>query len=255
MPANAPDTATQDTQLPHTPARATQGASAHKSRVLVVDDHPLVRSGLVELINQEMDLHGVGSASTADLAAQMVGELEPDVVLADLSLQAGGDGIELVSRLRETHDELPILVYSMHDETLHAERALRAGASGYLMKSQPVSELLVAIRRVLEGQVYLSKSMATKLLHQNFAAAGHDEGGQTVDRLSEREFEVFSLVGTGMGTSDIADKLGLSIKTIETYREHIKRKLDLDSGYALLRFATQWHIQQGTAGDPRSPTG
>ncbi len=244
-----PTTATPPSDFPApATARAGNGASSHKRRVLIVDDHPLVRSGLVELINQEMDLHGVGSASSADRAVEMVSELRPDLVLADLSLQQGGDGIELVTKLRETHEDLPILVYSMHDETLHAERALRAGASGYLMKSQPVVELLVAMRRVLEGQVYLSKAMATKLLHQNFAVPGggsSEGGGETVDRLSEREFEVFSLIGRGTGTADIAEKLGLSIKTIETYREHIKRKLDIESGYALLRVATQWHMQQG----------
>ena len=212
-----------------------------KRRILVVDDHPLVRSGLVELLDQEQDLASAGSAATADEGLAKAKELKPDLVLVDLSLESGS-GMDLISQLRETTEDTPVLVYSMHDETLHAERALRAGASGYLMKSQPVDELLTAIRRVLDGQIYVSKTMATKLLHQNFAAGGEEEG-EAVDRLSDREFEVFGLIGQGLGTAQIADKLGLSVKTIETYREHIKRKLNLESGYALLRFATQWHMQ------------
>lgn len=220
-----------------------------RRKVLVVDDHPLVRSGLVELLDEEHDLEGLEAASTAQEGLDAAKAAQPDVVVVDLSLQ-DGSGLELVEQLREALDDTPVLVYSMHDETLHAERALRAGASGYLMKNHPAGELVVAIRRILDGHIYLSKTMATRLLHQNLTAgsAGHEAAGESIDRLSEREHEVFGMIGDGMSTSQIAEKLGLSVKTIETYREHIKRKLDLDSGYALLRFATQHQMQkQGQA--------
>ena len=220
-----------------------------KRKVLVVDDHPLVRSGLVELLDEEPDLEGLEAAATAQEGLDSAKAADPDVVVVDLSLQ-DGSGLDLVERLREALDDTPVLVYSMHDEALHAERALRAGASGYLMKNHPAGELVVAIRRILDGHIYLSKAMSTRLLHQNLAAGspGHDAPGDTVDRLSEREHEVFELIGDGLGTAQIAEKLDLSVKTIETYREHIKRKLDLESGYALLRFATQYQMQkQGEA--------
>jgi len=205
------------------------------ARVLVVDDHPVVRQGLRLLIDHEPDLEVCAEAETAADALQAVAAHGPDVAIVDLSLK-GASGLGLIKDLRVRHADLPVLVLSMSDEGVYAERALRAGARGYLMKEAATDEVLTALRRVLDGGVYLSDAMASRLLAQ-FVRGVPSDGGSAVDRLSDRELEVFGLIGHGLGTSEIARRLHLSPKTIETYRAHIKRKLNLADATELLQHA------------------
>ncbi len=209
-----------------------------KNRILVVDDHPVVLEGLAKLINQEPDLAVCGHATEANGAFKVIDTSEPNLAIVDMSLQQGS-GLDLVKALKVRYPKLPVLVLSMHEESLYAERALRAGAKGYIMKQEASERLLLAIRRVLNGEIYLSEKMTTRLL--SVLARGQANKGSTpVDLLSDRELEVFQLIGHGQGTRQIAEKLHLSIKTIETYREHIKEKLKLDDATELVQHAVQW---------------
>jgi DNA-binding NarL/FixJ family response regulator len=218
--------------------RKSEQDTSDKARVLVVDDHAIVRDGLVRLINQEDDLEVCGEAEGVPDALQAVKQLKPDVAIIDLSLDQHLGGLDLVKDIRARHPSLPTLVLSMHDESVFAERALRAGARGYVMKEEATETVMTAIRRVLGGEIYLSDQMTSHMLSQ---LAGRGSGpGSPVDTLSDRELEVFQLIGEGFGTSQIAEKLHLSVKTIETYREHIKTKLGLADGTELLRHGIQW---------------
>lgn len=214
-----------------------------KSRALIVDDHPVVRRGLAQLIAQEPDLEVCGEAESVREALQAIRELEPDVVVVDVVLKSGS-GIELVKDISVRYPDLPVLVLSMHDESLFAERALRAGARGYIMKQEATDKLLEAIRRVLRGEIYLSDGMASKMLHK-FVRGRLDEGGSLLGSLTDRELEVFQMIGRGLTTRQIAHEIHLSVKTIETYREHIKGKLVLGNGIELLQHATWWVQTQG----------
>jgi DNA-binding NarL/FixJ family response regulator len=215
------------------------GPGAARRRVFLVEDHPIVRDGLAQLINDEPDLVVCGATADAPAALRGIEELSPDVTVVDLLL-GEDDGLELVKTLRARFTRMPTLVLSMYGEALYAERALRAGARGYVTKLAPTDSVLVAIRRVLAGEIYVSEATATRLVTKLVGGdAAADDPGATPDlsRLSDREFEVFRLIGRGAGPTEIARQLGVSVKTVETHREHIKKKLALTNGRELLRAA------------------
>jgi DNA-binding NarL/FixJ family response regulator len=213
-------------------------------QVLVVDDHPIVRHGVVQLINQTHGLEVVAQAGTAAEALEVAKEGGLDLAVVDVSLQ-GVSGLELVKQIRERGIEMPILVMSMHDESFYAERALRAGAQGYVMKQRATAEIATAIERVLSGDLYLSDALSAKLLRRVVDGDdGVESGGAS--QLSDRELEVLQLLGQGVPTREVADRLNLSIKTIESYRANIKRKLDLKNATELMQYAVKW-VQ--TSGD------
>lgn len=211
-----------------------------KSRVFVVDDHPIVRQGLALLINGEHDLVVCGEAEEAQPALQAITAAKPDVLIVDISLN-GPDGLELLKNIRSLWPNLPVLVLSMHDETTYAERALRARANGYIMKQEATEKVLLALRRILSGEIYLSDRMANKVLQQYVGGPSSVERSRIAD-LTDRELEVFRLIGEGLGTRQIAEKLHLSIKTVESYQAHIKEKLLLRTGRELVQQAIQWKL-------------
>jgi DNA-binding NarL/FixJ family response regulator len=213
-----------------------------KKAVFIVDDHQLLRQGLALLINREPDLAVCGEAEEAQTAMKGIAGKKPDILIADISLN-GPDGLDLLKNIRALHPDLPVLILSMHDESIYAERALRARANGYIMKQEASDKVLVAVRRVLAGEIYLSDRMASKLLHQYISGASADLNSQ-LSALSDRELEVFRLIGEGRGTRQIAEKLHLSIKTVETYQAHIKDKLSLRSGRELVQHAIQSKISE-----------
>ena len=206
-----------------------------KRRIFVVDDHPIVRQGLMQLINAETDLEIVGQGEDAYVALKLIRQLKPDLTLLDISLKDTG-GIELLKELRAQDPDLRVLILSMHDESLYAERALRAGARGYIMKQEAPQVLLQAIHKVLKGEVYVSDKMSAVLL-QRMVGNRKPSGALPMDRLTDREMEIFRMIGAGMTVKEIAEKLFLSAKTIEAHREHIKEKLSLKTSAELLRFA------------------
>jgi DNA-binding NarL/FixJ family response regulator len=210
----------------------------HKSKVFLVDDHPLVREWLSQLIQREADLMVCGEAEDTQDAVGKIGETKPDVVIADISLKTT-HGLELVKDLQAQFPKLPVLVLSMHDESLYAERVLRAGAMGYITKQESTRKVLQAIRQVLSGQIYVSEKMAARMVHK-LVAGRQQEHTSPVERLTDRELEVFQLIGKGQGTRKIAEELHLGIKTVESYRARIKDKLKLDDGTQLLQQAIQW---------------
>jgi len=212
----------------------TRSTPAHH-RIFVVDDHPIVRQGLVQLISSEGDLVVCGEGEDAYDALRSIRRAKPDLVLLDISLK-GSDGIELLKELLSSGDETLVLMLSMHDETLYADRALRAGARGYIMKHEAPQVLLSAIRQVLRGEIYVSEKLRGTLLQR---MVGRKTPVQTspMERLTDRELEIFRLIGAGLTVRDIAEKLCLSPKTVEAHREHIKDKLNLDSSVELLRYA------------------
>jgi DNA-binding NarL/FixJ family response regulator len=214
---------------------------ARTSKVFIVDDHPIVRQGLAMMIDAEDDLQVCGHAEEAQTALQAIVECKPDILIVDISLN-GPDGLELVKHVRTVFAELPILVLSMHDEATYAERALRARANGYIMKQEATEKVLVAIRRILNGEIYLSDRMANKVLQQYMG--GLPAGQSRIRDLSDRELEVFRLIGDGHGTRQIADELHLSMKTVETYLAHIKEKLLLRTGRELVQQAIFWKMSQ-----------
>jgi DNA-binding NarL/FixJ family response regulator len=209
-----------------------------QSRVLVVDDHPMTRYGIVRLLEQEPGLSVCGEAENASRAFAAVRALDPHLVLADLTLP-DGEGLEFIKNLRSLHPEVVVLVVSMHDEALYAERALRAGARGYIMKTEGGEKLVEAIRQVLRGETYVSKNMAARVLDV-FSARRRREDDTTIGKLTDREFEVFRLLGQGMTTREIGQQLRLGTKTVETHRLHVREKLGLKSGPALIKYAVRW---------------
>lgn len=213
-----------------------------RAKVLVVDDHALVRYGLVELLSNEKDMEICGTAASAEEALQKIGESKPDMVVIDIKLQ-GTNGLDLIKRIRTRHADMKMIVSSMYDESLYAPRALQAGAMGYVNKQEATETLVEAIRQVLRGQVFLSAVMARQLF-QNAGPAGSRELSP-IHRLSNRELEVFEKIGQGMSTRSIANQLHLSVKTIETHRENIKGKLGLKNAAELHRHAVQWVLESG----------
>jgi DNA-binding NarL/FixJ family response regulator len=215
-----------------------------KKRILVVDDHPMMRQGLAQLINNEPDLAVAWEADNAGQALDIISGHQPDLVLADISLP-DKNGLELIKDIHTLCPGAAILVVSMHDEHLYAERVLRAGGRGYIMKQQGGKKLMEAIRQVLAGQIYVSEKMSARIL-EIFSGRRSDAERSPVAQLSDREFEVFQLIGDGKGTREIAAKLHLSVKTVEVHRAHIKEKLGLKSATDLVRHAVRWMEAQGT---------
>jgi len=213
-----------------------------KKTVLIVDDHPLMRQGLALLINQQQDLQVCSEAEEAQGAMHAIAQQRPDILILDISL-AGPDGLELLKSIRASEPCLPVLILSMHDEAIYAERALRAGANGYIMKQEASEKVLVAVRRILNGEIYLSDRMSNKMLQQ-FIGVGASMIQSRIASLSDRELEVFRLIGEGRATREIADQLHLSVKTVETYQAHIKEKLALRTGRELIQHAIQWKISE-----------
>jgi len=222
-----------------------QEASAEKKiRIFVVDDHPIVRQGLTLLIDRESDLMVCGEAEEAQSAMQKIPGSRPDILIVDISL-TGPDGLELLKNIRLKYPSLPVLILSMHDESIYAERALRAGANGYIMKQEATEKVLVALRRILNHEIYVSERIANEMLQ-------HYIGGSTATQspiagLTDRELEVFRLIGDGHGTRQIAEELHLSVKTVESYQAHIKEKLSLHSARELMQHAIQWNISEKSA--------
>jgi DNA-binding NarL/FixJ family response regulator len=213
-----------------------------KAKVLIVDDHPIVRQGLAQLLNGETDFMVCGEADNARKAMAAITDLRPDLAIVDITLQ-GTNGIELIKNIVAQWPELPILVLSMHDESLYAERALRAGAKGYVMKQEATEKLTGALRRILNGQIYVSEKLADKMMRKAIDGKSVQDTSP-VAVLSDRELEVLQLIGQGHGTRQIAEDLNLSVKTIESHRAHIKEKLNLKTAPEMVRFAVQW-VNQG----------
>jgi DNA-binding NarL/FixJ family response regulator len=207
-----------------------------RRRVLIADNQPLFRDGVRNWLQQQPDLECCGEADEAAALHQAVGALRPDLVLLDLRLK-GEDGVETIKSLRTAFPAVPLLVLSQDEETIFGDRVLRAGARGYLMKDRPGTELMEAIRQVLAGEIYASKPLADIMLRKLWQG---ETSGDPTSRLSDREMQVFRLLGTGLGTRQIAHRLRLGIKTVETYREHLKRKLGLKSAPALVHAASTW---------------
>ncbi len=223
---------------------AVQTRHSGPRRVLIVDDHPIVRQGLRRMIDPEPDLTVCGEAQTEREARAAIRELAPDIVIVDISL-AQGDGLELVRDIHAQLPDLPMLVLSMHDETIYAGRLLAAGASGYIMKQAASDQLLVAVRRVLDGGTYVSEALANTLDGQRGEEGAR--GGiasDPIERLSNRELQVLSLIGRGLSSREAAATLGVSVKTVESHRQSLKRKLNLATNAQLLQFAINWYASR-----------
>ncbi|MDB6068011.1 MAG: Two component transcriptional regulator, LuxR family [Pedosphaera sp.] len=215
---------------------------SEKSRILIVDDHPLFREGLQQMIDRNPDLIVCGEAAAAAEALDAIQEQKPDLVLVDISL-GGSSGIDLIKTIKAKYDDLPILVVSMHDESLYAERALRAGAMGYVMKHEPAKTVKAAISKVLGGDIYLSERMSSSMLSKLMRGKG-DEPVSPLETLSDRELEVFGMLGQGKGTRLIAEELNLTIATINSFRARIKEKLQLKTSTEVMLHAIQW-VREG----------
>lgn len=209
-----------------------------KSKIFLVDDHPLVREWLTNLIHQQTDLSVCGEAESPSEALENISKLKPDVAIVDISLK-GGSGIELIKNIRTLRPPVAIIVLSMHDENLYAERALRAGARGYIMKRETAKKIIVAIRQVLEGKIYLSSRLKT-VFAEKFVESAAQATNPSVERLSDRELEVFQLLGHGYETRQIAEALHVSMKTVQAFCARIKEKLHLATATELLREAIRW---------------
>jgi len=220
-----------------------KSAAKKPKRIFIVDDHPMMRQGLAQLIGAELDLSVCGEAENGERALDNLSSLKPDLVLADISLP-GKNGLELIKDFQTLQPSLPVLVISMHDESLYAERVLRAGGRGYIMKQEGGKKLMQAIRQVLDGKIYVSEKMSADIL-EIFSGRRAGAESSPVEKLTDREFEVFQLIGQGKGTRNIAEKLHLSVKTVEVHRANIKAKLKLKSAPELIRSAVRWSESQG----------
>jgi len=215
-----------------------------KTRIMIVDDHPIVRQGLTELINSESDLEVCAQAEDAHQALKLIREVHPDMAIVDISLKQTS-GMELIKDINAQYPRLQVLALSMHDESLYAERALRAGARGYIMKQEATEKVVSAIRKAQDGQLYVSDRMQERMVRK-LVGSKSQVIASVVGSLSDRELEVFMLIGQGFSTRQIADKFHLSVKTIETYRAHIKEKLNLPSAAEMLQYAIQWVKSRST---------
>jgi DNA-binding NarL/FixJ family response regulator len=221
--------------------RNSSPLSNQRVRVLIVDDHPLVRRGLAETLSAEPDMEVCGEAADATEAMRLVETAQPHLMIIDLSLKSG-HGIDLIEQIKARDDQIKMLVSSMHDEALFAERVLRAGAVGYLNKQEPPEKIIDAVRQAMRGEICLSPRMQNRLLHS--VVGGEPLGKNPIESLSNRELEVFDMIGQGMSTKQIANKLHLSHKTIETHREKIKTKLNLSNANELAHRAVQWVLER-----------
>ncbi|MDD5140295.1 MAG: response regulator transcription factor [Verrucomicrobiales bacterium] len=217
-------------------------AAQNRKRIFIVDDHPMMRQGLAQLIGAEPDLTVCGEAENAGAALAAISTLKPELVLADISLP-GKNGLELIKDFQAMQPGLPVLVISMHDESLYAERVLRAGGRGYIMKQEGGKKLMQAIRQVLSGQIYVSEKMSASIL-ETFSGRRPGTENSPMEKLTDREFEVFQLISQGKGMREIAEQFHLSVKTVEVHRTNIKAKLKLKSASELMRFAVRWSESQ-----------
>ena len=215
-----------------------------RARILIVDDHPAVREALAMRIGRQSDLEVCGEAADLSEALRLVADTQPDLAVVDISLKTGC-GIDLIKRIKDRNDTVRMLVWSTHSESLYAERALCAGALGYINKDQATDKIVEGIRRVLEGKVYLSDAMVEKMLRRTVGGERKEITRSPLDALANRELEVLRLIGQGVKTAEIAERMHLSVKTVETYRERIRKKLDLSDGTELVHYATQWTLENG----------
>ena len=213
-------------------------SSDGRTNVFVVDDHPAIREALAATINSKIDLRLIGESGSAASAMRQIERHAPDVVIVDISLE-DAHGLDLVEQIRSEHPSVRVIVFSMYDESVYAERAIRAGASGYVMKTEPTQTVVKAIQAVIEGEVYLSRRISSRILSKVIRQQDYKVGTAT-EKLTDREMTVFQLLGEGNSVRDIADQLDLSRKTIETYRRRAKEKLGFDSVAELLQYAVQW---------------
>ncbi|HEY2713479.1 MAG TPA: response regulator transcription factor [Chthoniobacterales bacterium] len=219
-----------------------KNAEERKRAILLVDDHPLFRKGMMQLLDSQADLQVKAEAGNSGEALDAVRTCRFDLAVVDVGLRGGANGIELTKSFKAEHPELPVLVVSMHDEALYAERALRAGARGYVMKREALDSILQAVRSVIAGEIYISPSMTKRMLFDHIHGGG--EARSAVERLSDRELEVFQLIGEGHDMHEIARELHLSKKTVEAHRANIKEKLGVASAREVVRYASQWVTQQ-----------
>ena len=222
-------------------------AKPAKTRILIVDDHPMMRDGLRQLIANEPDLEVSGEADDAAGALREAEALKPDVAIVDITLRSSS-GLELIKDLHIRSPKTAVLVLSMHDESLYAERVLRAGGRGYIMKQEGGKKIIEGIRQIAGGHTFVSQAISARIL-DSFSGGG--ERKSPVERLTDREFEVFQLIGQGLSTKEMADKLHVSVKTIEVHRVNIKEKLNIATAAELIRFAVRWVETQGTGGTPQ----
>ncbi|MCP3875347.1 MAG: response regulator transcription factor [Desulfobacteraceae bacterium] len=206
--------------------------------ILIVDDHPIFCLGMAQLINKEPDLVVCGSESTAEKARSAIKKHKPDLVIMDISLKES-NGLDLVEEIKQGYPDLPVLVLSMYDESLYAERALISGARGYIMKQKAIVQVVEALRQVLSGNVYASQKIKDKVFNRMVSSGKPDEKS-SLDKLTNRELEVFRLIGDGLESKEIAERLSLSIKTVGTHRENIKEKFNLKHYTELVKFAVHW---------------
>jgi DNA-binding NarL/FixJ family response regulator len=216
--------------------------SVDRKKILIIDDHPIFRLGLKELINQESDLQVCGEVEEPAKALRKIEDLSPDMVLIDLALEQEDDGLDLVTQIREQYDTLPLLVISMYDESRYAEKSIRAGANGYIMKQEALESVTKAIQFILNGNIYISQNIMSDILTDSIHS--ETESNSISALLTEREIEVFGLIGKGKTTNEIAEKLCISPKTIGTYRERIKEKLSIKHSSELIKTAVAWRIKQ-----------
>jgi DNA-binding NarL/FixJ family response regulator len=225
------------------PRSAAATAKSGRKRILVVDDHPMMRTGLAHLINKQPGLEICGEAGSPAEAMKNISKNRPDLILADITMKEGS-GLEFIKDVRAIHGDMRILVVSMHDEKVYAERVLRAGACGYIMKEESGEYLITAIQRVLAGGVYLSDAMSARML-QSLAQPKSRDNDSPLRRLTDREFEVFQLIGQGKNTEEIAGQIHISPRTVDVHRANIKEKLNLKAGAALIHYAVQWAGSEG----------
>lgn len=213
-----------------------------KTRIFIVDDHPLLRRGLAELINREPDMMFCGEAEDSPSAIKAISQLKPDLVIVDISLK-GYNGIELIKNIKAFDPKIQILVLSMHDESIYAMRVLKAGAKAYVMKQEVVDKVMEAVRRIRAGKVFVSERVASRMLDQ-VVVGGDPAPDSPVDLLSDRELEIVNMIGSGLPTREIAAKLHISIKTVESHRARIKEKLNLQNAIQLVQFCVRW-VEEG----------
>lgn len=211
-----------------------------KTRIFIVDDHPIVRQGLTQLINLEEDMTVVGEAADAAEAVRGIAKMKPDLALVDISLK-GASGIELTKKILAEHPQISVLIISMYDESLYVERVLKAGAKGYIMKQEATDHVATAIRKVLGGDIYVSDKWRNKLVHK-FIHGNVSQDVSSPEILSERELEVLQLIGQGYSTRRIATELYVSVKTVESHYANIKDKLDLKNSHELIQYAVKWSL-------------
>ncbi len=223
-------------------SKTKAGARSKRRGILLVDDHPLFRKGMIQLLGQEPDIEVRAEADSSLSALDAIRRQKFDLAIVDVGLGGGANGIELTKMIKAEQPELPMLVVSMHDEVLYAERALRAGARGYVMKREALDSILSAVRSVLAGEIYVSPSMSKRMLYNHIQGRG--ETSSPVERLTDRELEVFQLIGEGYDMHEIARQLHLSKKTVEAHRANIKEKLSVSSAREVVRQAAQWVAAQ-----------